>query len=106
MSLVVFPIMGSTTEVLPDDVRYMLEDMYGANKAGWPSVHNVKDINNDGFPDWIIQKNTCKNISCKAELFICVPNKKGKCSEYCYMEVNSLTEIAEQIKRRKCESTC
>ena len=106
LSLFLFPVMSFATEALPDDIRYMLEDMYGANKAVWPLIRNVKDINNDGFPDWVIQKNACKNNSCSAELFICVPNNKGTCSEYCYMEVKSLVDIEEQIKHRKCESTC
>ena len=107
LSCLVFPAIISASEDVPDDIRYMLEDMYGANKNEWPSPRYKTDLNKDGFQDWVVKKKGCKQKkNCAAEIFICIPNKKGKCSEYCYIEVKSLINIEEQIKTRKCESTC
>ena len=49
----------TAAEKIPDDVRYMLEDMYGANKSEWPSPRYQQDLNNDGFPDWVATKKNC-----------------------------------------------
>ena len=101
------PSITFATEVIPDDIRYMLEDMYGENKKEWPSPRYQKDLNNDGFPDWVAIKKGCSlQEICAAEIFICIPNKKGLCSEYCYMEVKSLINIDESLRTLKCESTC
>lgn len=95
------------TEKMPDDIRYMLEDMYGANKSEWPSPRYKQDLNNDGFSDWVAIKKKCLlKEECPAELFICIQNKKGMCSEYCYIEVKALSNIEESLKTLKCESTC
>lgn len=97
----------SATEKIPNDVLYMLEDLYGADKNKWPSPRYSTDLNKDGFLDWVAIKNNCKkNKNCPAEIFICVPDKKGSCSEYCYIEVKTLKNIEEDLKTLKCESTC
>ena len=107
LALISFPSLSSAQEMLPDDVRYMLEDMYGANKNTWPSPRYQRDINNDSFVDWIAVKKDCLlKEKCAAELFVCVPDKKGTCSEYCYIEVNNLSNLEEDIKELKCSSTC
>ena len=94
-------------EQLPDDIRYMLEDMYGADKKKWPASKFKKDLNHDSFFDWVVQKKSCLSKSdCPAELFICIPNIEGVCSEYCYMEIKSMNKLQEEIKSLKCESTC
>ena len=95
------------SEKIPDDIRYMLEDMYGADKKEWPSPRYKTDLNNDGFDDWVAVKKDCKlKKACQAEIFICRPDNQGRCSEYCYLEVKILKNVAEDIKNRKCESTC
>lgn len=108
--LVVILNVSSVTfaqELIPDDIRYMLEDMYGANKSKWPSPRYQQDLNNDGFIDWVaVKKNCMLKEKCAAEVFICVPDKKGLCSEYCYIEVKSLENIEKELKKLKCESTC
>lgn len=97
----------NAAEKIPDDVRYMLEDMYGANKNEWPSPIYQIDINQDGFPDWLAIKKNCKlKNACAAELFICVADKKGVCYEYCYSEVKTMKNIEKTVKTLKCESTC
>ena len=102
-----FPLSISAGEDVPDDIRYMLEDMYGENKTEWPSPRYKVDLNTDGFPDWVARKKGCQlKEKCASEIFICIPNKKGLCSEYCYMEVKTLVNIEEQLTTRKCESTC
>lgn len=94
-------------EKMPDDVRYMLEDMYGANKNDWPAVRTEQDLNNDGFSDWVIKKKNCTSEkNCKAEIFICLPDKTGKCAEYCYIEVKNMANMKDDISKMKCESTC
>lgn len=50
------PSVGLENETIPDDIRYMLEDMYGENKKEWPSPRYKKDLNNDGFSDWVAIK--------------------------------------------------
>ena len=91
---------------LPDDIRYMLEDLYGTNKNNWPRTEK-KDLNNDGFPDWVAKRESCKGMKkCPIEIFICVPDKKGNCSEYCYNEVKTLEMIKAKIAGNKCEATC
>lgn len=85
----------------------MLEDMYGANKKEWPSIKYKLDLNKDGFSDWVIKKKKCESQkACQAEIFICIPDKKGMCKEYCYMEVKNLINIESNLKSLKCESTC
>ena len=110
LSLIVicfFSLPISASEDVPDDIRYMLEDMYGANKEKWPTPRYKVDLNKDGFLDWVAEKKYCKlKEHCSAEVFICIPNKKGMCSEYCYMEVRTLKNIEETLSIRKCESTC
>lgn len=96
-----------TFEHVPKDVLYMLEDMYGADKTKWPSLIQMKDLNQDKHNDWIVQNQSCLAAKdCAAELFICIPDEKGKCVEYCYKEVKSLNNIKDKIKSIKCESTC
>jgi len=96
-----------SAEKVPDDIRYMLEDMYSADKNKWPSPRYQQDLNDDGFADWVAVKKGCLlKEQCPAEIFICVPNKKGICSEYCYIEVNKIKNIKNDLKTRKCESTC
>jgi hypothetical protein len=105
--LVAFYFINPINEKMPDDVSYMLEDMYGADKNEWPAVGYTTDLNNDGFSDWVATKEDCSaNKDCPAELFICVPDEKGLCSEYCYIEVKSLIDIEKNIENMKCESTC
>lgn len=102
-----FPSAVSAKEIIPDDIRYMLEDMYSADKNKWPSPRYKQDLNNDGFVDWVAVKRNCSlKEKCSAEIFICVPDKKGMCSEYCYIEVKSLINLKKDLKTRKCESTC
>ena len=91
---------------LPDDIGYMLEDMYGADKSKWPQVKVEKDLNNDGYPDWLIQ-NKCKDKkNCPVEIFLCVFDKTGKCKEYCYKNAKSLDDVDNAINAGKCESSC
>ena len=105
--IAVFYFVNTVNDKLPDDVRYMLEDMYGANKSEWPAFKYKTDLNKDGFVDWVVTKENCSlKKACPAELFICVPDEKGLCSEYCYIEVKSLINIEENIGNMKCESTC
>lgn len=93
-------------EPLPDDIRYMLEDLYGPNKSEWPATRHT-DLNKDGFMDWVAIKENCSNKKkCAIETFVCIPGKQGKCSAYCYREVKTLKNIAERLKTLKCESTC
>jgi hypothetical protein len=110
ISLFLNPVSYSAinaAELIPDDVRYMLEDLYGANKNEWPSPRYKKDLNNDGFFDWVAKKKSCKlKEHCPAEIFICLPDKTGKCVEYCYIEVKTLVNIENNIHKMKCESTC
>jgi hypothetical protein len=81
--------------------------MYGENKKEWPAFSYKKDLNKDGFSDWVVTKENCSlEKDCPAELFICIPDERGLCSEYCYIEVNNLVNIDESIKKQKCESTC
>ena len=102
-----FSLSISASENVPDDIRYMLEDMYGANEEHWPKLRYKIDLNKDGFSDWVAQKKGCKlKENCSAEIFICIPNIKGMCSEYCYMEVKTLKNIEETLSIKKCESTC
>lgn len=97
----------NASESLPDDVRYMLEDLYGANKSAWPAQRYKSDLNKDGFADWVVTKNNCASTEqCPADIFICVPDKKGGCSEYCYQDVKTLKNIKEQLSKLKCEATC
>lgn len=105
--IISFPQAVFSAEPVPDDIRYMLEDMYGENKNKWPSPRYQQDLNNDGRADWIVIKKGCLlKEKCAAELFICIPNKKGVCLEYCYMEVKNLVNVEDEIKKLKCESTC
>jgi len=97
---------SASYEKLPDDIRYMLEDMYGANKTQWPGMRSKRDINQDGFLDWVVSKKCALNKKCSHELFICIPAKEGQCSEYCYIEVKTLDNIEKTIHSLKCESTC
>ena len=107
VSIFFIPTTLLANEDVPNDVRYMLEDMYGANKNEWPSIRYKTDINKDGFPDWIVKKKSCQpNRDCAAEIFICIPDKKGSCSEYCYIEVKTLNNVEEILQTKKCESTC
>ena len=106
VSLSMSMVSVSANEQIPDDIRYMLEDMYGANKNDWPSIKK-NDLNKDGSLDWVARNNNCKKKNnCAVEIFICIPDKSGQCSEYCYMEVKTLRNIAEELKTLKCESTC
>jgi capsid portal protein len=101
------PWAVSANEVVPNDIRYMLEDMYGANKNEWPALRYKKDLNKDGYIDWVAEKNSCQSKTvCPADLFICIPNKTGSCSEYCYIEVKDLRNIESDLKLLKCGSTC
>lgn len=107
IALVSVSSFSSEKDILPDDVRYMLEDMYGAKKNSWPSPRYQQDINNDGFADWIAVKKDCAlKEKCAAEVFVCIPDKKGMCSEYCYIEVKNLINLEKSIKELKCSSTC
>lgn len=102
-----FSPIALSNDSIPDDVRYMLEDMYGEDKNKWPSPRYKKDINNDGYADWLAIKKGCLlKEKCATELFICIPNKKGACSEYCYIEVKNIVNIEKELKKIKCESTC
>jgi len=97
----------NAAEIISDDVRYMLEDLYGANKNDWPSSRYKKDLNNDGFYDWVAKKKSCESKEhCAAEIFICIPDKTGKCTEYCFLEVKTLMNIEKEIHQMKCESPC
>ncbi len=91
---------------LPDDVGYMLSDLYGDDRKKWPAIRYPQDLNHDGFTDWVIQKKNCSTASCPAEIFVCKADKQGNCHEYCYIEVRSLQNIAKQLTTLKCESTC
>ena len=103
----IIPLAVSATENIPDNIRYMLEEMYGADKKEWPAPRYKTDLNKDGFEDWVAVKKDCTSKEhCSAEFFICMPNKKGMCSDYCYFEVKTLKNVENNIKNRKCESTC
>lgn len=100
---------GEKTEVkkIPNDVSYMLEDMYGRDKKQWPTRIYHQDVNSDGMDDWIAQDKRCATRkNCPADIFICIADGKGKCSEYCYKEVKTLIDLKQQLQKLKCESTC
>lgn len=99
--------VATAKEPLPDDIRYFLEDLYGADTKKWPSPQYKSDLNQDGFSDWVAIKNKCKlKDNCPAEIFVCIPDEQGVCKEYCYMEVKTLINIKENLKTLKCEATC
>ena len=101
------PFVVVANEKIPDDIRYSLEDMYGANKNEWPSPIYKTDLNKDGFNDWVAVKKGCTlKQNCPAEIFICLADEKGLCVEYCYIEVKTLKDIEKSVKKPKCQSTC
>lgn len=109
MVFIINAAAGEKTEVkkIPNDVNYMLEDMYGMDKKQWPDNIYHQDLNNDGMGDWVAQNKSCATQkNCPADIFICIPDGKGKCSEYCYKEVKTLIDVKQQLKKLKCESTC
>ncbi len=96
-----------TEENIPDDVRYMIEDIYGTDKSTWPKPIYSKDINADGLPDWLVQQPGCKQGGqCVLDTFICAKSAGGKCIEYCYTGGATLTEIQNNTAELKCQSTC
>ena len=110
ISVILFSLFVSSAlpaaDLVPDDIRYMLEDLYGPDKTNWPIIKQA-DLNKDGFTDWIAEKENCKGKEkCPVEIFVCIPGKKGKCSEYCYNEVKTHEMIKEKISAKKCEATC
>jgi hypothetical protein len=100
---------GEKDEVkkIPNDVSYMLEDMYGQDKQQWPNLFYNRDVNHDGLADWIAQKKSCATKkNCPADIFICISDGEGKCAEYCYKEVKTLINLEARLKKLKCESSC
>lgn len=99
--------LQAANEEVPDDIRYMLEDMYGADKKAWPSPRYSTDLNKDGHADWVVVKKGCMSEQgCPAEIFLCLADEKGKCVEYCYSEVVNLKKFVPGISHIKCQSTC
>ena len=105
--LFLLPHSGHTEERIPDDVRYMIEDIYGTDKSKWPKPIYSKDINADGMPDWLVQQPGCKQAGqCVLDTFICAKSEAGKCLEYCYTGGITQTEILNKSVELKCQSTC
>ena len=101
------PSLAPAEEVIPDDVRYMIEDIYGMDKSKWPKPIYSKDINGDGRPDWLVQQPGCKQDGqCILDTFICAKSEGGKCIEYCYIGGATLMEIQNNTTELKCQSTC
>lgn len=98
---------GLAADTIPDDVRYIIEDIYGADRGQWPSPIYRDDLNNDGFADWVAQARGCQAPSqCPVELFLCKPNQAGQCVEYCYFQLSTIKEADKAISSGKCESAC
>lgn len=58
----------------------MLEDMYGENKKEWPSPRYKKDLNNDGFSDWVaIKKRLFTERKVRSRNFLVVFLTKRDC---------------------------
>ena len=96
-----------TVKKIPNDVLYMLEDMYGQDKKQWPQHIYPEDVDHDGLADWIAENKNCTSKkNCQADIFICIPDGEGKCSEYCYKEVKSLINLDTRLKEISCESSC
>lgn len=92
---------------LPDDIRYILEDMYGGDKNKWPKKVYAEDINGDGLMDWIAQVPECKkDTGCQVDLLLCNGRRKGKCSEFCLVGTGLLADMRRDVKKLICDSTC
>lgn len=101
-----YPILAQA-EPVPDDIRYYLEDLYGADTKNWPDKIYTQDVNADQLADWIATKSSCDNTeACPVEVFICVPDKKGGCKEYCYIEVTSMSKLKQDLSVIPCKATC
>jgi len=94
-------------EIIPNDVRYMLEDIYGTDQSSWPGEIYSQDINADGVADWLARQLGCAaSSSCMVEVFLCAKTEGAKCVEYCYTGINKLADIEKGIAAMKCQSTC
>ena len=105
-------LFGLTTiaygnEPIPDDIRYMLEDIYGSEKNKWPKPVYSEDVNGDGLPDWLAQHPGCKSKGqCSVDLFLCSRAEGQHCKEYCYVGSAKQTELLRSATSLKCQSTC
>lgn len=98
---------GHSTGTIPDDVRYMIEDLYGINKSKWPTTTYEQDVNGDQLSDWIAQQSTCTaKESCQVDLFICKKGTDTHCIEYCYAGSGELKKLLNKPNGLVCESTC
>ena len=94
-------------ENIPNDVRYMLEDIYGTDRSKWPGEIYSQDINADGVADWLARQPGCNaSNNCMVEVFLCAKSEGTKCTEYCYTGSNKLADIEKNIDSMKCQSTC
>ena len=105
VNLFAIPLYAETP--VPSDVRYYLEDIYGADQADWPKLLYSQDLNHDGLPDWIARQDKCQpDLSCQADVFLCKRGTAPNCDEYCYSGSGLLHKLSKRITDLKCESTC
>jgi hypothetical protein len=113
LPFVLFLLLSSLTpasfadDKIPSDVRYMIEDLYGADKSKWPKTIFSRDVNADGMADWLVQQPGCKKgEQCLFEIFVCHKSEGGKCLEYCYIGSGTEADIQKNAAAQKCQATC
>ena len=105
--LIAWAYFAAKERKIPDDIRYMLEEMYGSVQQNWPVTFHTRDLNKDGFTDWIAVSKKCSDLeNCAVEIFVCRPGSDKRCEEYCYLNVKTLKDIESRLQEMKCESTC
>lgn len=98
---------AQTTQPIPDNVRYILEDLYGPEMASWPKYIYNQDINGDALSDWVAAQHTCmENTPCEVDLVLCKNAKGNSCSEYCYAGSGNLQTLLDKPGGPVCDSSC
>lgn len=100
-------ILSQAEPAIPDDVRYMIEDLYGIDRSKWPAPILSQDINGDDLPDWVAQQPGCKTKGeCTVDLFLCKKATGTQCKEHCYVGSGKLEALRNKPGGLVCESTC